>query len=92
MIKFLENPKCDRCFFKSHKSLSNLDESGHFLESVGPANDGSLAGVALASSRDVMGNPLVVTVVTDDVALQDYQLVEYKKLFSIFIVQTWPHC
>ena len=46
-----------------------LDESGHLLESVRPASDWSTAGVATVASQSVVGDPLAVTVITDDVTL-----------------------
>ena len=47
----------------------SLDETGHLLESVGSAGDWSPAGVALVASPSVVGDPLAVAVVTDDVTL-----------------------
>ena len=55
------------------KETLSSDESSHFLEGVRSASDRSPAGVTLPTCRGVVGDPLVVTLVTDDVALHDDQ-------------------
>ena len=66
--------------------LVGSDQADHLLQGVGSPGDGLLAAVALPPSPGVVGDPLAVTVVTDDVALQDDQLnVRNYQLFSSYL-------
>ena len=72
-------------YYKMHQSrLVSSNQSEHLLQGVGSAGDGLPAGVALAPCPGVVGDPLVVTALADDVALHEDQIQKCEELTAIF--------
>ena len=63
-------------------------KSGHLLQHVRSASDWSPAGVALLPSPGVVGDPLVLTVIADDVALQEDQVNTFQRNWKQYLEPT----